>query len=268
VSSNPQPGREVKSLAFTLVELLVVIAVLAILAGLLLPAVAKAKAKSQAIYCANNMRQMQLAWYIYADQNEDVMPLNDVNTEGNDVLGSWVLGNAGLQADLSNLTNGTLYPYVGNVRSYRCPTDFAKTAGGVPVTRSYAIQVSLHSIGIVAAFTWPAPYMQFADCVKVASLVQPGPARTWTFIEPSAASHDYGSWDFYVLGLNQTWAHQPSDRHSSGCNLSFADGHVERYGWKAPHEGRGTTPVPVGSVGGANDHDDYRRLLDGAPRYY
>jgi prepilin-type processing-associated H-X9-DG protein len=93
--------------------------------------------------------------------------------------------------------------------------------------------------------------------------VAPATDQVWVFIEPTDLSHDAASWDFFVDQLNVMWAHQPSDRHASGCNLSFLDGHVQPYRWKASHQGRGQGPEPIQP---GSDREDYRRLLRGVPR--
>jgi prepilin-type N-terminal cleavage/methylation domain-containing protein len=120
---------------FTLIELLVVIAIIAILAGMLLPALAKAKEKSQRTFCVNNNKQIALAMMLYTGDNTDNMPWSNWDFTYTGWLFKPVGGAVPQIKTGANSTNqvlayqdGQYWPYLKNIKVYRCPIDKTNTA--------------------------------------------------------------------------------------------------------------------------------------------
>ena len=118
--------------AFTLIELLVVIAIIAILASMLLPALSKAKTKAHGIKCIGNLRQLQLAWHLYAGDNNDKLTssgyLNPVEPT------AWVNGWLDFNPNTTDNTNTAILrdpekskfaKYLTAAEVYRCPADLS-----------------------------------------------------------------------------------------------------------------------------------------------
>src|SRR5688572_20116196 len=122
--------RKASSRGFTMVELLVVIAIIAVLASMLLPTLSKAKSKGQQISCLNNLKQLNLCWAMYADDNDGRLAPNNVKVGRSEEASddSWVTGNARLDTNTLNIEKGKLFKYNRSVGIYRCPADRSHVA--------------------------------------------------------------------------------------------------------------------------------------------
>lgn len=224
-----------KLAGFTLLELLVVIAIIAILVGLLLPALSTAKSRAHSIACANNLRQFQLAFQLYTDDNNHRMPLNKEGAPfgyWQSVDGAWVVGNAQRDTTDENLRRGTLWDYMGAARSYSCPADRSTVNGHSAMRRfrSYGLNFNLNGQTLPGG-----PGVAWFDVQGHEARVAADVSRLFGFIDVSEDSIDSGSF-FFLFALSSqpkwNWYHLPGQRHSSGANISYLDGRVEYHRWR------------------------------------
>jgi prepilin-type N-terminal cleavage/methylation domain-containing protein len=238
---------------FTLIELLVVIAIIAILAAMLLPALSKAKTKAQGTACTSNLHQMAMAWHQYTLDNREVMPPSMTpgpNIPQESYPGCWVLGNAQLDTETTNIRRGVLFGYVGNPSVYRCPADTSPVTGhpGLLRTRSYSMNWWLngdHGDG-------NNPISTPEDKTKLSQLI--APTQIFVLTDENETSINDGCLVVFsdTNGFPNQWFDLPSDRHNQSCSLFFADCHAQSHKWRSPKVFRSRPQNTANSL----DHDD------------
>ena len=209
---------------FTLLELLLVIAIIALLAALLMPALSSAQAKGQRAACLNNLKQAALSFQMYSADNDGKLaqnyPLREFETN------CWVLGDMKVPGDSTNLTlirQGKFFPYASQVALYRCPADPSRTAA-IPRVRSYSMN---GWIGSRYMETYPRN-KGFRTFVRESEIAAAGPARLWVIADEHEASID-DAWFLVTMDDSRPFASLPATRHARSYGLSFADSHVEPY---------------------------------------
>ncbi len=184
---------------FTLIELLTVIAIIGILAAIIIPVVGRVRASARQVQCASNLRQMAMAMRMYAQENNNVLPLggNDATAAGKP---AWYVS----IAPFLNIPDGTL----GAAPKLR--------AAGVQICPSFEEKANRATSYGINVYMMSGSFWQW----KYRLSMVPAPSK---IIMIGEKNYNVDQVDPRTPG-NSTY---PELRHSDGANYAFLDGHVE-----------------------------------------
>jgi prepilin-type N-terminal cleavage/methylation domain-containing protein len=246
--------------AFSLLELLVVVVMLAVLALIATPAICKTKPNGRAMQCLNNNRRLCAAWRMYSEDNHGlIVYASDDGTLTQNPLNQYAWTQSHLDYNPANRSNwdptvgitpSPLWPYCGQrFDIWKCPSDRSSVVvSGVrkPRVRTMAMNLYLGGFaGTTGGFAWIVPYKIYFKTSEITP-----PAKIFVFLD---MREDAGPlWGNFLTGMqgysppspaSYEIADFPGFAHEMGCGFSFADGHTEIRHWLD----RRTTP-PFGSV--------------------
>ena len=233
--------------AFTLVELLVVIGIIALLISILLPVLNKARQQANEVKCQSNMRQLYTAMVMYASESRDQIPYCNLqgNVNSTNVYGfGWLFASGqfrtGWKAPNTNLNGGwpttpalspangamtgILYPYLNkNLVPFHCPLDIESAFWqGTESMTSYLMNGSQCGFGRLGSESPPrSPGLKLNQVAHSAECV-----IFWEALEqPFQGQNNTGA--HWNDGSSWAWEENIADRHFKGANVIYLDGHSE-----------------------------------------
>ncbi|MGA2867397.1 MAG: prepilin-type N-terminal cleavage/methylation domain-containing protein [Verrucomicrobiota bacterium] len=226
------------SAAFTLIELLVVIAIIAILAAMLLPALSRAKLKSQAVSCMSSSKQLVAAWLIYTDDYRGMLPPNANGGSAGGWVDGWLTWDTSTDnTNVLYLKNSKLGPYTtGPVGIYTCPADVylspvQKGLGWTRRVRSRSMNGFLEGgfyMDPSGGSTWYHDYFKYD---RQSDIVHPAPTDLWVFNDEHPDSIN-DAWEITDVTSTAQWVDKPANYHGGSAGFAFADGHSQVHKWR------------------------------------
>ncbi len=235
--------------AFTLVELLVVVAIIALLVSILLPALGQARESAKSVVCSTRLKPLTYAWYLYAEDNRDNMvyagtqfqsikdPLDPRYSSSSPAenLNPWAES-----VTKAGVKRGVLWPYLEDVEVYRCPSDNRFEKG------QYVEQWRTYSISDLMAGDYYSSGGNNSDgkdalrrCYKLAQVSKTG--ERLVFVEEGPKYPLYPQQDRKYVSSGGSWVMNPTldkwvdallavhgSKAKKACTISFADAHVEK----------------------------------------
>ncbi len=222
--------------AFTLIELVLILALLGLFTLLLPPALARSQTPSNAVRCLNNYRQLGAAWRMYAEDNQGRLAPNHDGSSASSWAGGWIdFTSSSDNTNTELLINHDRYPgtaflgpYLRNPRPFKCPSDKSTVSiygQRLPRVRS----VSMNGRVGEGARSWTSA-SQYLLYTNIAVLGGSAASRVIVFVDELEESINDAT---FFIDPDTAWEliDYPASRHNAGADFGFADGHAEIHRW-------------------------------------
>jgi prepilin-type N-terminal cleavage/methylation domain-containing protein/prepilin-type processing-associated H-X9-DG protein len=237
----------IHNFAFTLIELLITVAIIGVLASLLLVSLSLAQESARSTYCKNNLKQMSLAWFLYTSDNEEKAPGNGYSSCGGvSKSPMWVVGYqnnsyCGLDYTNYNLLISPQYAqfsaYIKTPKIYKCPSDkklFTHNVYGEEEARVDTIGPKVRSYSLNWNLGWDrGSGLDVVNMPKETNIIDKInqikiPTQKLQFLDLHSESI---CWVWFGA-LKDKIIMYPAAYHNKKGNMSFTDGHIGDKKWK------------------------------------